>query len=178
MSLLIHDNYYVMYTVCILPLSTAICTGDSERFPIASTNNQLSYEIPVPATSPTYQQTQAYIKTHRSNFHPGDTRIHHFNQTCTSPKGVPLNWFPPAGNPPVINADMNVSHFPQGDLDGGRVTTRMNFSSMQNYHRPVSSLLSGCHGYCVLIMYIFSVASPRVLPQAHSGSPDKSRITL
>ena len=112
--------------------------GDFGKFPIPPTNNQLSYEAPMPSSVPSYQRAQAFVRTHQSNFHPGDVRINPFNQVVVSSKGIPLNCFPPAGHPPVISSDMNVSHFPQGDMDAGRVTARMNFSSMQHSHRAVS----------------------------------------
>lgn len=137
---------------CLNPTRLLLVTsGDVSKIPFPSTNHQAAYTAHVHTTnSPNYtsRRAQALAQIHGSSIQPCDPRINPFQPSPPPhPSSLPVDSLPAAGHPPVIlQADMMTSHFPQGDLNALRAEERINHSTTQRSHKPVSVrvLVSKC----------------------------------
>ena len=112
--------------------------GDLRSFPIPQTNHQYAFVIHPPPLLPS-PSLDSPRNVYMSNIKQGDSRINsfHFKQPVVV-HGLAVEKMNPAGHPPVIPANMNQSHFPQGDLNKKRMEERMNFTTTLLTHRSVS----------------------------------------
>ena len=123
--------------------SLPITSGDASKIPIPPTNHQADYtaHVPIPSSmNYTSRRAQALAQIHGCSIQPCDPHINPFQPSALpQPSNLSLDHLPAAGHAPMIlQSDMTTSHFPQGDLNAERVGERINYSTTQQSHRPVS----------------------------------------
>ena len=143
-SVLLQRAGLILHFCCCMVISFS---GDVSKIPIPPTNHQAAYGAHPPDLSPpnhSSRRAQALAQIHSSSSHPYvcDPRINPFQHSpVPHPSSPALDHLPAAGHPPMIQVDMTTSHFSQGDLNSERVEERINYSTAQKSHRPVSMCL-------------------------------------